>query len=244
MTSPVPPVPEAGAPAPAALSPTKKIVLSGLIIALGFAAAGFHLRRPIETVANKAVDPVLAAAPLPSAETTDAPAAPFSASSSSSAPAPAPLPDEGAEKYAQAYPPPILVADEKSVRHPGKKTVKPNQSAEKPVVVIKNPEFKPVHQLSKPVPRVMKADRSEFKPIPKAKSSTGAMDELLPLFDFAENLKPLTFGVVAPVQPSNPFQAIGDLTPLRPFQGELVPLTPGGAAQGAAAKSSNGGPDY
>lgn len=240
MTSPIPPVPESGAPASAALSPKTKIFLAGSIIALGLAVAGFHWRRPIENFVNKVVDPVLTAAPLPSGEQIET--APIPAQKIEAPPTPAP--DTGAEKYSQAYPPPILVADESPSRPRGKKTVEANKTAEKPTVASSS-EFKPVHPLSKPVPSLIKADRSKFAPIPEAKSTSGALDELLPLFDFAENLKPLSHGNAAPVQPSNPFQAVGDNRPaLQPLRSRLVPLTPGSAAQGTAAKSSSAEPGY
>lgn len=223
MTSPTPPQgPETGAVKNRAPNPVLKILVAAMILAIGSAVAVMYRLDDIDEISrtessrtgisekpseNPVFDPNLENAPLPSGTIRDDADEKIAATS-----------DTGKEKYAQAYPPPILVADESLTS----KESTPDSHRSKSVPIIE--DFPTVQPFTTYKPIAVDKTSQHFQKPPEPLDLTQIYDEMLPLFRFAENLKANEdLG-----QPDNPFQTIlipdeNDVSVLRPLQ-PLQPL--------------------
>ena len=125
------------------------------------------------------------------------------------------------EKYAKAYPEPILVSGTQAVPN----APKPLEAAAKsPPPPIR--EFASIHRIT-PVAAAPKRQDASFEARPENINPSKVTDSLLPMFHFAENLKPLSTEATAKTPPDNPFQPTASeekkLLPLRLYN-ELRPL--------------------
>ena len=134
------------------------------------------------------------------------------------------------EKYAQAYPEPNLVP--KSLPPP--KVSKPSEpvghSVAKPAVTPITPirTFASIHQLAPKTTAPFDRQATAFDEQPECIDPQKIVDSLLPLFHFAENLKPSSQEASEKTPPENPFRQPDEkeerkLSPLRPYV-ELRPL--------------------
>lgn len=261
MTTVNPPRISESTPQPSGIAPGRKIFLAACIMLVGAIVAVIQLRDPSAFLEHGVFDSHLISAPLPSdvrlkdgTEHSDQ-LKPINEQRSrvksgktenvGSIPVLSQTPrvDGGAVKYAQAYPQPILIVDE-SVLDPStdKKTDENSKPAEaskdvagtpKPFISV-NTEFKPIHQFEKLKPAQVKdmpADVSQPHEKPKGIEN----DELLTLFDFAENLGPISKNKTSDDMPENPFgsmnsvpgEAVGVSTVFDPDSTIiLVPLEP------------------
>ncbi|MCL2742880.1 MAG: hypothetical protein FWE67_03420 [Planctomycetaceae bacterium] len=154
----------------------------------------------------------------------------------------APYFDKGTGKYVQAYPQPILLTDEKVISDASVKdtaAAKTNAEVKKPVqtaysiqtanqakkpepvkpVQITPAEFKPLHQFAPDSPPALPNDKPaeivKVEPKESPKPVSKGNDDLLPMFDFAENLAPAKLKKET-VMPENPFPAV-------PFSATPIP---------------------
>lgn len=244
MTSPIPPQgPEPGAAKDRAPGPLLKIFVAGIILAIGSAVAVMHRLDDVHEIVrtenfrsdiaeksfeNPLLDPNLEIAPLPSgalkegdAEKTVAAPIPNKAQAIPQA-IPAVQPDSVKEKYAQAYPPPVLIADESLVSKDSEVV------SSRPANLMIDEDFRSVRPFTNYKAIAEPKIEKDIQAPPKSENLTPIYDELLPLFRFAENLK----SAEDSEQPDNPFQTIlisdgADVTVLQPLQ-PLQPLyTPG-----------------
>lgn len=219
----------------ASISPGRKIFLAACIILIGVIVAVVQLRDPSEFLEHGVFDSHLISAPLPfGAKLNERAATPDSilendkkrteinakkSKNIENIPALAQTPriDGGAEKYAQAYPQPVLIVDESVLDHSTEKTNEKSKTeikTPKPFVSV-NTEFKPIHQFEKLRPSQV-GDIPKDISQPKGKTKGIEDDELLALFDFAENLGPIGGSKTNDDMPENPFG---------PASGEKVGIT-------------------
>ena len=127
------------------------------------------------------------------------------------------------EKYARAYPEPILVSEVPVPDHAEKSTESPPKPFTVPVR-----EFAAIHRLVPNPTTPFNGQTVTFDEQPECVDPSKLVDSLLPMFHFAENLKPSPQEVAENVLPENPFLPLEvredrKLSPLRPYV-ELRPL--------------------
>ena len=127
------------------------------------------------------------------------------------------------EKYAKAYPEPVLASEV-----PSSESVRPlvETPPRPPLAPIQ--EFSSIHRLTPSLITPIERQDVTFDGQPECIDSSKLADSLLPMFHFAENLKPISMEIVEQTPPENPFQPPDDrevrkLSPLRPYV-ELRPL--------------------
>ena len=127
------------------------------------------------------------------------------------------------EKVAQAYPEPIL-----SPVTPTTKTEQPlpEAGAESPAPSVSAPlrKFVSIHPFTASTTALIAKTPTAFSEQPKSIDSSKIADTLLPMFHFAENLKPLSREKAERTPPENPFRQIQVDVPV-PFEDKkLLPL--------------------
>ena len=192
-----------------ALSPSFKVFLSGSILFLGIAGA-LPFYQPIRMSSTPPTAP-LSADGTATLNTLSDKAAPTIAVQ--------------AEKYAKSYPEPLLVSESlppntapKPLASDGKPTIKPISATVR--------DFAAVRQFTPPPATTVDRQTTTFDKQPDCIDPSKVADSLLPMFHFAENLKPPSAETDAKTPPQNPFPqptATQKLLPLRPYT-ELRPL--------------------
>ncbi len=222
-----------------ALSPGLKLFLSGSVLLLGSMGTlpFFHGIDP--SPIPPLPDEQITAAPLPkenvkknAKETIVAePLSCESKKSGLSGNPPQSVKAEKREKYAQAYPEPMLVAAPSSSKAVEVSTKSVADSIVKPIIVPFR-EFSSIHEFKESPTTFLDRESMEFDTQPESIDPAKTVDMLLPMFNFAENLKPLSKESGIRTPPDNPFQQQSieasvteerRLSPLRPYI-ELRPL--------------------
>jgi hypothetical protein len=250
MTFPIPPLkPETESLEMTALSPSSKVFVAATVIFIGSVVAMIHAQIPVASLANlpnEVVDQNLVAAPLP--DVIDPVTGVANSGVSELQPdlriALAELKRESLEptiaagnvKYTQAYPQPVLatpnypqsnsaadITEPKPLSAPNQLT-NDSQNGTK----VKSVDFRPM-QVTDNVFNTENNDvdsRKTSKPVPTVAPSTEVSDSMLPLFQFAENLKSSRQSESIPSAPVDIFQPNNEMVPITPAPSTtLVPLT-------------------
>lgn len=217
--------PDSGAASPA-LKPSLKIFFASTILLIGtaVAAACFHFPNDFPDAVHDELSsisvPELPNRELEVRELESLPKIPLSVNTVIN-----PIKDTGVEKYAQAYPPPILpiekpvenvsvaannLTDEKDIQQKIQQDIHQihQEISFRPV----NTEIKPIHDFSGIPSLVSEPTRKKMAPKPQAVSATEEIDALMPIFRFAENLKPIDKDFEQKM-PENPFDAVPKSVP-------------------------------
>ena len=195
-----------------ALSPNIKIFLSGSVLFLGTVGAlPFFQANQLPTPDKQ---PVIAAIPNETAFSSFPVSQPDFISPLDHAPAAVAV---QTEKYAKAYPEPILASEVLTSESVHESTGSPPKV---PTVSVR--EFKPIHRLAPSPKTSLSRQAVTFDERPECIDAAKLVDSLLPMFHFAENLKPLSPETVEHTLPENPFQPPDvpedrKLSPLRPY---------------------------
>jgi hypothetical protein len=247
MTFPIPPLkPETESLEMTALSPSSKVFVAATVIFIGSVVAMIHAQIPVASLANlpnEVVDQSLVAAPLP--DTID-PATGFANSGANELQpdlriALAELKRESLEptmaagnvKYTQAYPQPVLATPNKPQSAANVTEPKPLSATDQGTndylngTKVKSVYFRPMQVTD----NVFNAEsnsvdsRKTSKPVPTVAPSTEVSDSMLPLFQFAENLKSSQQSESIPSAPVDVFQPNNEMVPITPDTSTtLVPL--------------------
>ena len=216
-----------------ALAPNLKVFLSGSVLFFGTVGTlPFYQpsRLPSSSLPNEQSVLQLAVAeisneitpPLPIVEPKDG----SSMFSFPSVPAPSVVAVQS-EKYAQAYPEPILTF-ETPIPADVPQTSKGNDLSPTKASSAPFREFATIHQFAPVKATSLNRQVATFDKQPECVDPSKLVDSLLPMLHFAENLKPLSQDSIAETPPENPFlspdvQEERKLSPLQPYL-ELRPL--------------------
>ncbi|MDR1480368.1 MAG: hypothetical protein LBJ00_15640 [Planctomycetaceae bacterium] len=256
MTFPIPPLkPETESLEMTALSPSSKVFVAATIIFIGSVVAMIHAQIPVASLANlpnEVVDQSLVAAPLP--DTIDSAVGTANSDAGELQPdlrvALAELKRESFEptmaagnaKYTQAYPQPQLAApnypqssaaeitEPKPLSLPAQNNGTNQGSNEyQNNTKIKSVDFRPMQTDTQNIFNAENNNtdtRKTSKPIPTVTPATEVSDSMLPLFQFAENLKSSQQSTESiPSAPVDLFQAKPEMVPIHTAPPNLVPLT-------------------
>ncbi|MDR2346885.1 MAG: hypothetical protein LBE18_12550 [Planctomycetaceae bacterium] len=237
-----------------ALSSSSKVFVAATIIFIGSVVAMIHAQIPVASLANlpnEVIDQNLVAAPLPDTINSNETNTNTNELQPEIRIALAELKRESFEptiasgnaKYTQAYTQPMLNipdAQQKSTANltepiPLSNTshnanVNPQSDEQLDNSKIKSVDFRPM-QAPVDVKNIFESaeynnidNRKISKPVPVATPATEVSDSMLPLLQFAENLKSIQQSESNPIKPSDPFLTETEMAPIRPDSVELVPL--------------------
>lgn len=234
MTSPPQHISDHGASMHRLVTPTARIFAAMVILITGTGVSAIFWKMPnsgeLHALYHQGVvDAKLAAVPLPSEavaaitpeemQRMELPTLEF-----------APAADDGAGKYAQAYPAPAALA----MLNAEREGVSP--LVETSLIPVVPQKFEPMRQIVDETPVSIESVNRDFPPKPTSVSTAERSDELISLFHFAKN-NGTDFGnadfdrAIEPEQPVNPFPEAAALAPvLQPLQplplDNLSPLLP------------------
>ncbi|MDR1964141.1 MAG: hypothetical protein LBQ50_10215 [Planctomycetaceae bacterium] len=214
MTSPIlPAVPDEGTFESPALSPSMKIFAATTIIVGGAAIAAAFWKATLDFGAvdsETTVDRSITAAPLPNYSLPEPLAVSgqpattnnFDNSHQNAVP-PVPLAvlpalsqtpsiDSGTGKYAQKYPPPILetaTPEKEFMTERMIKTENTKKTGNEKTAIPGNTRFEPIHKISVPASPTKEGNFGKAEKKPPVVPKTGTNDEMLSLFQFADNFE-------------------------------------------------------
>ncbi|MDR2643729.1 MAG: hypothetical protein LBC74_13150 [Planctomycetaceae bacterium] len=238
-----------------ALSPSSKVFVAATIIFIGSVVAMIHAQIPVASLANlpnEVVDKNLVAAPLPDTiNSTDNSGYIANDLQPELRVALAELKRESSEptvalgnaKYTQAYLQPVIdvpnnpKATSANITEPIPLSV-PNQNSSTNQNAgeqlneqkIKSVDFRPI-QVPTGASNIFGSEsknidsRKTLMPVPTVTPSTEVSDSMLPLLQFAENLKSTQQSEMSPLTPVDMFQSEPEMAPLHSTNSVLVPLT-------------------